>query len=432
MAASLFHGQPIFFEAALTIKYPEQMRILVVDDQDMQRLIVKRALTKLGHQIYEADSGEKALQVVAEHDIDLIVSDWVMDGMDGAQLCRAIRSRQGVRYVYFILMSSRDTREDLLEGLSAGADDFLRKPIDVDELAVRLRSGHRLLELQANLQEKNNRLDVAYQQIQKDVDDASTFQKGMLPTGDVNDSRARFAWLFIPSMLVSGDGLNYFRLDDNHIGFYNLDVSGHGVASAMVSMMVTQMLNPVFTGCLLWNVDDAGQRGIKDPAALVGELNEQLLKLNFGSTYLTCVYGVLDLRNGELRMVRAGHTLPVIVSGDGVAQPTTDEGDMPVGMFEGANFHNIVVVLQPGSRICFYSDGVTECPDSDGEMFEIERLTNFLEKNFDSEPNNLTLKFAPIIRAWKGIDIPDFLDDVSMLVIEYVSGTGPLPASSKE
>jgi phosphoserine phosphatase RsbU/P len=413
----------------LAIIYSEKMRILVVDDQDMQRLIVKRALTKLGHQVFEADCGEKALQVIAEHDIDLVVSDWVMEGMDGAQLCRAIRLREGVRYVYFILMSSRDTREDLLEGLSAGADDFLRKPIDVDELAVRLRSGHRLLKLQANLEEKNTRLDEAYQRIQKDVDDASIFQKGMLPHGNINDSRAQFAWLFIPSMLVSGDGLNYFRLDDNHIGFYNLDVSGHGVASAMVSMMVTQMLNPVFTGCLLWGKDNQGNKFIKEPNILVSELNEQLMKLGFGSTYLTCVYGILDLRNGELRMVRAGHTLPVIVTAGGIAHLPNDDGDMPVGMFEGASFHNILVTLSPGSKICFYSDGVTECPNPNEEMYEIERLTTFLQENSTENAKTITLKFAPVIKEWKGLNVSDFLDDVSMLVIEYVSGVGPLPVS---
>lgn len=416
----------------MAITYPEQMRILVVDDQAMQRLIVKRALLKLGHQVYEADCGEQALQVVGMHDIDLVVSDWVMDGMDGAQLCRAIRQREGVRYVYFILMSSRDTREDLLEGLSAGADDFLRKPIDVDELAVRLRSGHRLLELQANLEEKNHRLDEAYQRIQRDVDDASTFQKGMLPNGTVNDHRAKFAWLFIPSMLVSGDGLNYFRLDADHIGFYNMDVSGHGVASAMVSMMVTQMLNPVFTGCLLWETDAHGNRVVKDPAKLISELNEQLLKLNFGSTYLTCIYGVLDLRSGEIRMVRAGHTLPVIVLTNGTALPLEEDGDIPVGMFEGADYHNIVFVLASGSRICFYSDGVTECPDPDGEMFEVERLTDFLQNNSVLSPEEITLKFIPVIRDWKGFGRPDFRDDVSMLIIEYLSGTGPLPVFLRE
>jgi sigma-B regulation protein RsbU (phosphoserine phosphatase) len=196
----------------------------------------------------------------------------------------------------------------------------------------------------------------------------------------------------------------------------------------MVSMMVTQMLNPISTGCLLWTKGPDGNKIIKDPAQLVSELNEQLLKLGFGATYLTCTYGVLDLCSGELRMVRAGHTLPVIVSKDGIAQSADDDGDMPVGMFEGAEFHNIIITLSSGSRICFYSDGITECSDASGEMFEIERLESFLENNATKEMNELPSLFSSVIREWNGKENDNFSDDVSMLVIEYVSGAGPTSA----
>ena len=134
---------------------PSPLRVLVVDDQDMQRLIVRRTLQKLGHNVVEASSGDGALEVLGRQPIDLVISDWVMDGMDGVELCRTLRERSDLPYVYFILMSSRDSREDLLAGLNAGADDFLRKPLDFDELAVRLRSGQRLLELQSSLNERN-------------------------------------------------------------------------------------------------------------------------------------------------------------------------------------------------------------------------------------------------------------------------------------
>ena len=122
--------------------------VLVVDDQAMQRLIVRRALEKLGHRVIEASSGDGALEVLRREPVDLVISDWVMDGIDGVELCRLLRGLADLPYIYFILMSSRDTREDLLAGLNAGADDFLRKPLDFDELALRIRSGQRLLALQ--------------------------------------------------------------------------------------------------------------------------------------------------------------------------------------------------------------------------------------------------------------------------------------------
>jgi phosphoserine phosphatase RsbU/P len=128
------------------------LTVLVVDDQDMQRLIVRRILGKQGHTVLEASSAEQALTVLDAHRVDVILSDWVMDGMDGTELCRLLRRDIEHPYVYFILMSSRDSREDLLAGMQAGADDFLRKPLDVEELGVRLRAGQRVLELQSRRQ----------------------------------------------------------------------------------------------------------------------------------------------------------------------------------------------------------------------------------------------------------------------------------------
>ena len=218
--------------------------VLVVDDQAMQRMIVRRTLQKLGHRVVEASCGEDALEVLRREPVDLVISDWMMEGIDGVELCRSLRALSELPYIYFILMSSRDTREDLLAGLNAGADDFLRKPLDFDELAVRIRSGQRLLELQWSLNERNKLLNDALSRIDADIRAAAEFQKGMLPNGSLDSTRSRFCWLYLPSARVSGDGLNYFRLDEHHVGFYNVDVAGHGVASAMVGMLMTQSLDP--------------------------------------------------------------------------------------------------------------------------------------------------------------------------------------------
>jgi sigma-B regulation protein RsbU (phosphoserine phosphatase) len=406
------------------------LRILVVDDQDMQRLIVRRKVEKLGHRVVEARDGLSALQMLTEQPVDMVISDWVMDGMDGTQLCRTLRSRTDLPYVYFILMSSRDAREDLLTGLSAGADDFLRKPLDFDELAVRIRGGQRLLALQSSLSVRNQQLHDALAHINADIHAAGEFQKAMLPRAALDSHRSRMAWLFLPSSRVSGDAINGFRLDENHIGFYNVDVAGHGVAAAMVGMLMTQSLDPRSTGCVLRLQGPDGQVRITPPAQALAALNRQMTSLELGSNYLTCTYGVLDERSGDTVLVRAGHTMPVIVRADGTAEVLEEEGDMPVGLFDFADYHHLHCRLAPGDRLCLYSDGVTECESPQEEEYGVERLAAYLSAHQHEPIKSITHAFHHEMRRWSGSDSDAFKDDVSMLVIERApaNGAGPTPA----
>ena len=404
------------------------LRVLVVEDHQMQRMAVRRALQKLGHEVIEAESGERALAFVDSQPVDLIVSDWMMPGMDGVQLCRELRARNDLPYIYFILMSGRDTREDMLAGLSAGADDFLRKPLDLDELVVRMRSGQRLLEMQASMNDRNQRLKAALALIDADIQAASEFQKEMLPQTDLASARSNFSWLYLPSARVSGDALNCFRLDEHHVGFYNVDVSGHGVASAMVSMLMTQSLDPRSSGCLLRSIATDGTVTITAPAKALSMLNLQMTGMALGSNYLTCVYGVLDERNGKVRLVRAGHTMPVVVHADGRTAILDDEGDMPVGLFDSALFHHIDFALEPGERLCVYSDGVTESQSPEETEYGVVRLAAFLGGTIALPLKQVTQLFTGEMRSWSGGTTDAFDDDVSMLVIEYTNGAGTSPA----
>lgn len=403
------------------------MSVLVVDDQDMQRLIVKRAMQKLGHAVVEARSGNEALDVLARERVDLVISDWVMEGLDGVQLCCAVRERINLPYVYFILMSSRDTREDLLAGLNAGADDFLSKPLDFDELAVRIRGGQRVLELQSSLNEKNRLLQAALAQIDADIQAASEFQKSMLPRAGLDSARSKFSWLFLPCSSVSGDAVNCFRLDEHHIGFYNVDVAGHGVASAMVGMLMTQSLDPRSSGCVLRRPSREGSIRITDPAHAMAAFNRQMTSLDLGSNYLTCSYGVLDERTGQVQLVRAGHTMPVIVRASGISEVIDQDGDMPVGLFESAEYHCIELKLGTGDRLCLYSDGVTESESEQEEEYGVQRLAEFLVGASRCELQDLPEQFKHEMRRWTASPNDAYKDDVSLLIIEYLNGAGPTP-----
>jgi two-component system cell cycle response regulator len=134
------------------------MKVLIAEDQPPTALYLRRTLEKLGHEATAVPDGDHAWRIVSSGEVPMLISDWMMPHVDGLELCRRIRARASERYTYIILLTSRDRREDKLEGLSAGADDFLTKPPDSEELAVRLQIAERILAVHEQLAQQNARL----------------------------------------------------------------------------------------------------------------------------------------------------------------------------------------------------------------------------------------------------------------------------------
>ena len=134
------------------------MKILIAEDQAPSALFLKRSLERMGHQAVIASDGREAFEMLEKTPFSVVISDWVMPRMDGSELCRAIRKRENRGYVFIILLTSKDGRQDRLDGLRAGADDFLTKPPDSDELTVRLEIAERILAVHHALEVQNERL----------------------------------------------------------------------------------------------------------------------------------------------------------------------------------------------------------------------------------------------------------------------------------
>jgi sigma-B regulation protein RsbU (phosphoserine phosphatase) len=129
--------------------------VLVVDDSRMQRRILSASLQRWGFAVREAASGPEALDICRDHPPDLVMSDWMMPGMDGLEFCREFRANARDSYGYFILLTSKSGKEEIAHGLDAGADDFLTKPVSASELRARIAAGDRILRMERELTEKN-------------------------------------------------------------------------------------------------------------------------------------------------------------------------------------------------------------------------------------------------------------------------------------
>lgn len=127
------------------------MKILIVDDDSTTRLVLGATLSRLGHEVLTADDGTSAWAIIQKQPIEVLLTDWNMPGMDGLELCRQVRAAHSAKYTYVILLTVFDGRDYFLKGMEAGADDFITKPWDEQQLAARLRVAERLLHLQTEV-----------------------------------------------------------------------------------------------------------------------------------------------------------------------------------------------------------------------------------------------------------------------------------------
>lgn len=391
------------------------MKILVIDDAADFRLYVSVLLQRWGYEAEEAADGFEGLARIQENDIRLVICDWMMPEMSGPELCRAIRVNDLGHYVYIILLTGRSESADLVAGLNAGADDFVTKPFEAQVLRARLRVAERILALEqrlaeqnADLRESRNRLAQAYDQIQADLATAARIQRQLLPTSDHATFPFRAQWLFLPAAQVSGDSFNFFELPGDRIGFYHLDISGHGVPAALLSVSLSRSLVP-------GSGPGVASTDFLDPANFLIDLNRQLINPEGEvENYATIAYGTLEKGTGRVLIALAGHPHPMVMRQTGEIAYLKN-GGLPVGMFAAVAYESQELSLAPGDKLVLYSDGVTECSNLEGQPFGQEQLRDALAFASRSQLP-LTAILDDRLRQWRGPR--DFEDDISLLVLE--------------
>ena len=220
------------------------MEILIADDDGITRRLLRNMLERLGHKVQEAANGQSALDTIQRRDIRMVITDWMMPEVDGPQLCRILRAREGGGYVYILMLTSRDHKEDIIAGLEAGADDYLSKPFNHAELAARLKTGIRILNLESSLREANDEIRTLA------VTDALT---GCLNRGYLNQH--------LPEELKRahryGRPLAAVICDIDHFKAVN-DTWGHPAGDAVL-VEFGKVLNAAIRGDLDWVVRFGGE-----------------------------------------------------------------------------------------------------------------------------------------------------------------------------
>lgn len=403
------------------------IRALVVDDSRAQRRVLALQLQRWGFGVTEAESGVQALALWDAAPFDIIISDWMMPGMSGVEFCREMRTRPNEAYSYFILLTSKSETEEITRGLEAGADDFLTKPFNAGELRARLRAGERIVGMQRQVMLKNAQIRTALDKIQdlydaldRDLQEARKLQLGLMQNRRQDYDQGHATILMRPSGHVGGDLAGSFRINHGRIGVYSVDVSGHGVASAMMTARLAGLLSG---GSPDQNIAirkaTMGQQFAWEPDAVATRLNRLMLDDVQAEQYFTLAYAEVDLFTGGLAIVQAGHPHPVILRVDGRID-VLGAGGLPIGLIPDAGYETVTAQLSPGDRLILLSDGVTECPSPAGVELGQDGLIYILERLSDMPSEQLIEALQWELVSYHGK--PEFPDDVSALIFDY---TGP-------
>ncbi|OEU65457.1 MAG: hypothetical protein BA863_10170 [Desulfovibrio sp. S3730MH75] len=271
--------------------------------------------------------------------------------------------------------------------------------------------------IEAEIQKANKRM-------KSDLEAAAEVQKSLLPKECLEIQEVRFAYTFKPCEELGGDIFNVFKLDEKHVGLYILDVSGHGVPAALLSVTLSHVMSPLpdQSSLLKQQIGNFSKYRLVPPAEVAKHLNNQFLMDPDKPQYFTLVYGILNLETHEFRYVSAGHSSLIYLSHDSDAAILYNPNPgLPIGFIKETNYEESSVYLKPGDRLYLYSDGVTDATNSNEEQFEERRLIGVLDQSYGLLLKDSISYLLKCVEEWCGDARPE--DDISVLAIEIAEKT---------
>lgn len=373
--------------------------VLIVDDSRMNRMVLSKSLSREGYELAEAGSADAALKILGYRKPELILLDVVMPEMSGFDLCRLLKQQSSTREIPIIFITSLDSTEDKIKGFELGAIDFITKPFNTAEILARVRTQVTLRQMYRTILETNRR-------IAKDLETARQIQRNLLPkqseefAGDVS-----FEYAYIPCDELGGDFFDMYQIDDTCILFYIIDVSGHGVASSLIT---------IFTK-IFFSIRSKSEH---DPGHLLEMFNQQFFRERLTEKYITVFLGMLDLERNLLTWSSAGQSVaPILYTSE--HEEVLSLHSFPIGLLENVGYTDAVCEFKPGTSLLMYSDGVTDIRLRDGvSIFEEESLLHYVHTHKDSDNLSMVSSLLAYINQCANNDA--FHDDITIFLLRRI------------
>lgn len=377
-------------------------RILVVDDDTGNRETLCRRLERQGHTTAQAANGTEALARLRSEAFDLVLLDVIMPGIDGTATLREMKADRSLRALPVIMISALDELESVVRCIEAGAEDYLSKPFEPTLLRARIGASLEKKNLRDQEQHYLRTIESTQKRLSGELEEAANYVRSILPP-PLTEQGLAIDWRFIPSTELGGDSFGYHRLDDEHYALYLLDVCGHGVGAALLSVAASNLLRTL----------NSGGTDYRDPAAVLALLNEAFPMERHNQMYFTIWYGVWHAPTRTLRHASGGHPPAFLLTPDGSLEELREPG-LVVGVMPGIHYNSATCTIPAGSRLFVMSDGTYEIRQPEG-MLDYEVFKTFFRDH------GRDTGFLDQLSTWVGeLNGPGSLsDDFSIVQLDF-------------
>lgn len=364
-------------------------RIVVIDDNPSDAAIVRRMLERAGFAVQHASSGEEGIRMIADEPPDCALVDFRMPAMDGYEVCRRIKTDPATQNVPVLMLTGADSAKNLVEGLEAGADDYVTKSADFEVIVARVRALLRVKAYQDELRQHTQRLE-------NDLQFARRVQEALLPQKEFRARGMEIRSTYIPSETLSGDFYDYFETETGLL-LLIADVSGHGLPAAILVSLLKSFFH--------------SEAAELSPSRFLRELNDFLLTASLPSQFATAQIYRIEPEARRFTFATAAHP-PFLLYRRATGEVISPEipGNL-IGMASGVEFEEQEFALDPGDLLFCYTDGLTDRRTESGEFYSIERIAEVLQRHGQGDPAALYQEIVRDVTSFSPTE--EFRDDVA-------------------
>jgi len=381
-------------------------RILVVDDDATSRKMLVRTLSSAGYDCYESDNGAETLKLVHGEQPSLLLLDFDMPGLDGAEVLKRMRADRdpAVAQIPAIMLTGHGGEESEVLCLEAGADDFVTKPINTAVLRARIETQLRLRSMRRQLQQQNEELEEWRNNLERDLAAARLTQQSLIPQKPPALPGWEVAAYYRPVIQVGGDIYGWLRMRDGRILFWIADATGHGASAALLTALAKLLF---YHGCV---EHDA-------PAAIMQTVNNDFRSIFGARSFMTAMCVALDPASGRANVVGAGHPPLLIARHNGGADSIASSAP-PLGLVERARFIETIVNLRRREAFVLYTDGLFGAANGEKPRLTPEHLAKMIDP---SAPSAEALLMSMMNQAMPADSEHSLPDDVAALAVRRMA-----------
>src|SRR6266516_4241627 len=370
-------------------------QILVVDDDAISRKILVQLLASAGYECRECDDGTKALELIHAKQPSLLLLDFDMPGLNGAEVLKRLRSgiNPAVAQIPAIMLTGHGSEESEVLCLEAGADDFVTKPINAAVLRARIETQLRLRSMRRQLQQQNDELEAWRQNLERDLAAARLTQQSLIPQKPPVLPGWEIAAAYRPVIQVGGDIYGWLPMKDGRILFWIADGTGHGAAAALLTKLAKLLFHH-------------GSAEHDAPATVMETVNSDFRSIFGARSFMTAMCVALDPASGHASVVGAGHP-PLLVIRDNGATESIASIAPPLGLIERPEFTETVIGFEAGDAFLLYTDGLFGSAKDERRRLTPQRLEKMLDHSAPSAEALLKGILTQVAPGNAGDPLPD-------------------------